>query len=62
MPCVLPGKSLAILRADVPLSQSLADLEWRGVPMAEYHGLCAELGFGRLRELPHRWADGGQYA
>ena len=52
-------KRLATLRLDVPLAESPGDLEWRGVPMAKYHGLCAELGLGRLTELPHRWADGG---
>ena len=55
-------KRLATLRVDVPLSQSLADLEWRGVPRPEYHLLCTELGGGRLKELPHRWTDGEQPA
>jgi len=53
-------KRLATLRVDVPLPESLADLHWRGVPRPEYHELCTVLGFERLMELPHRWADGDQ--
>ena len=33
-----------------------ADLEWRGVPRDAFIGLCAELGFDRIRERVHRWA------
>ena len=51
-------KDLATLRLDVPLPESLADLEWRGVPRQTYSNLCAEIGSSRLLELPHRWADG----
>lgn len=51
-------KRLATLRLDVPLSETLADLEWRGVRRQDFQTLCADLGFERLMELPHRWADG----
>lgn len=47
---------LAQLRTDVPLPDSLADLEWRGVPRERFEALCGELGFNRLRDRPHRWA------
>ncbi len=48
---------LALLRTDVPLPDSFGDLEWKGVPRQRYESLCDELGFGGLRERPHRWAD-----
>ena len=48
-------KELATLRLDVPLPDSLGDLEWRGVPRPEYEALCEELGFEGLIGAPHRW-------
>ncbi len=48
---------LARLRRDVPLPDSLGDLEWRGVPRASFDHLCDELGFDRLRRRPHRWEE-----
>jgi 5'-3' exonuclease len=50
-------KNLATLRLDVPISESLADLEWPGVRRADYHALCDELGFAGLKDSPHRWAE-----
>lgn len=47
---------LATLRHDVPLDGDLASLEWRGVPRDAFEALCDELGFGRLRDRPSRWA------
>jgi len=49
-------RRLATLRRDVPLTQSLEDLRWRGVPRDRWLALCDELGFERARERPHRWA------
>jgi 5'-3' exonuclease len=49
-------KRLATLRLDVPLFESLEDLEWRGVPRKGFEGLCAELGFSGLMNLPQRWS------
>jgi 5'-3' exonuclease len=49
-------KRLATLRTDVPLRESLAELEWRGVRRAEFQGLCAQLGFGHLAQRPTKWA------
>ncbi|MCH7845935.1 MAG: flap endonuclease [Acidobacteria bacterium] len=46
---------LALLRTDVPLPDSLGDLEWKGVPRQRYESLCDELGFDGLKERPHRW-------
>ena len=48
---------LAQLRTGVPLPDSLADLEWNGVPRSRYEALCDELGFERLKERPARWID-----
>ena len=50
-------KELATLRLDVPLEDSLAGIEWRGVRRREFVALCRELGLTRLVELPRRWAD-----
>ncbi len=48
---------LAQLRVDVPLPDSLGDLEWKGVPRDRYEAFCDELGFERLKERPKRWID-----
>ncbi len=48
---------LAQLRRDVPLAETLSDLEWRGVPRQRFEGFCAELGFARLLTRPVAWAD-----
>lgn len=46
---------LALLRRDVPIPDSLADLEWKGAPRETFQSLCDELGFGTLRDRPSRW-------
>ena len=51
-------KKLATLRTDVPLAETLEDLEWRGVPGRWFRALCGELGLEDLLRLPRRWADG----
>ena len=50
-------RKLATVRLDVPLSEDLDQLQWRGVPKQAFQSLCDELGFARLREQPSRWAD-----
>jgi 5'-3' exonuclease len=50
-------RRLATLRRDVPITESLGDLEWRGVPRRRFVEFCERWGFGNLRERPHRWAD-----
>ena len=37
-------KTLATLRRDVPLAESLDDLEWRGARRSELQALCREIG------------------
>jgi 5'-3' exonuclease len=48
---------LAELRRDVPLPESLADLEWHGTPRERFLGLCDELGFSDLSDRPSRWVE-----
>ena len=52
-------KTLATLRRDVPLSETLDDLEWRGARRSELQTLCREIGdeelvsrVPRFRERP----------
>lgn len=48
---------LAELRRDVPLLETLDDLEWKGAHRGHFTALCEELGFGRLVDRPIRWQD-----
>lgn len=48
-------KKLATLDTAVPLRETLADLEFRGVPRASFEALCEELGSKELRTRPARW-------
>ena len=48
-------KLLATLRADVPLTERLDDLHWRGVPRARYEAFCTRLGFVDLGGRPNFW-------
>ena len=50
-------KKLATLRTDVPLEETLAQLSWNGVPRQDFQVLCDELGFPKLMDLPHKWAE-----
>jgi 5'-3' exonuclease len=52
-------KRLAILNRDAAIDEvtpTLDDLEWHGVPRAEFLALCEELGFDTIRDRIHRWA------
>lgn len=51
-------RTLTTLRLDVPMAETLEDLEWRGVPRDEFMALCADLGAESLTERPHRWRAG----
>ena len=48
-------RKLATLRIDVPISESLDDLRWQGVPKTEFLALCERLGLERLKTAPHKW-------
>ncbi len=50
-------KTLATFRTDVPLTETLLDLEWQGVPGERFIALCEEIGHSRLARLPHKWKD-----
>jgi 5'-3' exonuclease len=50
-------RHLATLRLDVPITESLDDLEWKGVPREAYLEFCDELGFTEVKNRPHKWVD-----
>lgn len=50
-------RELAMLRRDVPIAESLNDLEWKGAVRPDYEALCTKLGFDGLISRPHRWQD-----
>jgi 5'-3' exonuclease len=54
---VLLYRDLTTLRFDVPLTETLDDLEWRGVKKDQFLELCQELGFEGVQERPHKWQD-----
>ena len=51
---VMLYKRLATLREDVPLRETLHDLEWRGA-RPELRDLCAQLGFSEFPQRVRRW-------
>lgn len=48
-------RSLATLRTDVPLSETLDELEWRGADRGAWTRLCGKLGSKRLLDRPSKW-------
>ena len=50
-------KRLATLAEDAPISRSLAELEWKGVPRGAFEDFCAEMDSERLLSRPRRWAS-----
>jgi 5'-3' exonuclease len=51
-------RTLATLIDTVPLAETLADLEFRGVPRARFEAWCGELGVTTMRTAPRRWREG----
>ena len=51
-------RSLATLRTDVPLAESLDELEWRGARKEELEGLAEALGDTEIVERIPRWREG----
>ncbi len=51
-------KTLATLVTDVPLAESLPELEWQGAPRESFLGWCDAVGVTRLRDRPSRFRDG----
>jgi 5'-3' exonuclease len=52
-------RELATLRMDVPLTESLDDLRWRGVPHDRFEPMVEALGAPHLLGLVPRWAEPG---
>ena len=50
-------RTLTTLRRDVPIEESLEDLEWKGVHEEPFLAMCDRYGFNEIRERPHRWAQ-----
>jgi 5'-3' exonuclease len=50
-------RKLATLATDVPLRESFADLEWKGVPRAAFEAWRARVGASDLPARVRRWAD-----
>jgi 5'-3' exonuclease len=51
-------RQLARLRADVPLTETLDDLRWRGARRAELEAVCAEIGETDVASRMPLWRDG----
>ncbi|WP_224240172.1 5'-3' exonuclease [Hyalangium gracile] len=49
-------RKLATVATDAPLTESLKDLEWAGVPRAAFEAFCDRLGVTTLKSRPKRWA------
>jgi 5'-3' exonuclease len=49
-------RKLATLVTNAPLSESLEDLAWAGVPRERFLALCDKLGLTTLKTRPKRWA------
>jgi 5'-3' exonuclease len=49
-------RKLATLRFDVPLPQSIEELEWKGVPRARFEAWCSKVGAASLATRPKRWS------
>jgi 5'-3' exonuclease len=48
-------RTLATLREDVPITESLDDLEWRGARRRELKALCRDLGDDDLPQRVSKW-------
>jgi 5'-3' exonuclease len=50
-------RRLATLVEDAPVTESLEDLRFRGVPRVAFDRWCDELGVNTLRTAPRRWEE-----
>lgn len=50
-------RELTTLRLDVPIEESLDDLEWKGVPEDQFRAFCDTWGFDADSINVHRWAE-----
>jgi 5'-3' exonuclease len=51
-------RQLAILRLDVPLEETLDEMEWQGVRQKDFEAICAEIGMNELLLRPHEFRAG----
>lgn len=51
-------RTLATLRTDVPMTESVDDLEWTGAPHAELQAFCDEIGETAVLDRVPRWREG----
>ena len=49
-------RELTTLRLDVPIEESLADLEWKGVPREKFEEFCSAVGLDPDVIRVHRWS------
>lgn len=49
-------RDLATLAEDAPISKTLAELEWKGVPRGAFIDWCEEMAATRLEDRPKRWS------
>jgi 5'-3' exonuclease len=54
-PLALLYRKLATLIDDVPISETLEDLAWSGVPREAFEAFCDRVESTTLRERPSRW-------
>lgn len=50
-------RELTTLRLDVPIAESLEDLEWKGVPEDRFVEFCTTMGLDPDSINVHRWAE-----
>jgi 5'-3' exonuclease len=50
-------RELTTLRLDVPISETLEDLEWQGVPRVTFEAFCRNLGLDPEAIRVHRWQE-----
>jgi hypothetical protein len=50
-------RSLARLRTDVPLAETLEDLRWTGSRRSELESICAEIGEGDVAARMPLWRE-----
>jgi 5'-3' exonuclease len=55
MEAALLYRELTTLRLDVPIEESLNDLEWKGVPVGPFTDFCAKLGIEPDSIRVHLW-------
>lgn len=48
-------RKLATLRLDVPLSERVTDLRWKGIPKKPFLSFCKKIGESRLTERAAKW-------